>query len=76
MNALKAIDIIEGRKPLYGEAAEYIITILGKEIPKEPLDISSEYDGDYGYCPFCGGIINDYDNNYRCNRCGQLLCWK
>lgn len=56
--------------------AEYITSVLEKEIEKEPLNKTSEYDGDYGYCPNCNTIMCDYREIYRCGRCGQRIDWR
>lgn len=48
---------------------------MKKHIPKKPLDISVEYNGDYGKCPNCKGSVSDFDNYRICNHCGQELDW-
>lgn len=48
---------------------------LEKQIPKKPLDITTEYDGDYGRCPCCGMPVSDFHEMKRCGSCGQALDW-
>lgn len=61
------------RRKLYAELA---ISALEKQIPKKPLNKTSEYNGDYGKCPYCGRTVSDYDNLRVCTGCGQALDWK
>ena len=53
-----------------------IVNALEKQIPKEPLNIKEEYDGDYGECPNCENIVSDYRELKYCNSCGQALDWE
>jgi hypothetical protein len=56
-------------------AAENVTEALEKQIPKEPLKKSTEYNGEYGYCPCCNSILADYTDFKRCRNCGQALKW-
>jgi hypothetical protein len=49
--------------------------LIEKQIPKKPIDISKEYNGDYGKCPNCKRTVSDFDNYRMCNGCGQALNW-
>lgn len=51
------------------------IEALEKQIAKKPLKITTEYDGDYGHCPNCDGILADYSDTRVCKSCGQKLDW-
>lgn len=48
---------------------------LEKQVPKKPLNITAEHDGDYGECPCCGMPVNDFSEMKRCGSCGQALDW-
>lgn len=60
----------------YIDAIEAGIAALNKQIPKKPLDIIIEYNGDYGRCPNCNHTVSDYDDLNICRNCGQKLTWK
>lgn len=51
------------------------IEALEKQVPKKPLNKTSEFSGDYGYCPCCNKILCDFDNYNYCDKCGQKLDW-
>lgn len=55
---------------------EFLIDALEKQIPKKPKNISTEYDGDYGYCPCCNNMITDFTDMKVCGECGQKLDWR
>ena len=48
---------------------------IEKQIKKKPLKKTLEYNGEYGECPCCGRIVNDFDNIKRCPECGQAIDW-
>ena len=60
----------------YAVAFETAIEALEKQIPKSPLDITMEYNGDYGKCPCCGTPVSDFYEKRMCRNCGQRLDWK
>ena len=55
--------------------AKLAIEALEKQIPKKPLKITMEYDGDYGHCPSCNEILADYSDTRVCKSCGQKIDW-
>lgn len=68
---------VERNYPLdYADAIEAAIAALNKQIPKKPLDITMEYDGDYGKCPNCNKVVTDYREFKICSNCGQKLTWR
>ena len=84
MTIEKAIEIISCKSsiPNEGESFEDIekaydmaVKALMKQMPRKPLDVSFEYDGDYGRCPCCGCHVSDFHDSTRCLRCGQILDW-
>lgn len=84
MTTEKAIEIISRKSsiPDNGETFEDIetaydmaIAALLKQTPRKPLDISFEYDGDYGKCPCCGRTVGDFHEPKSCRNCGQMLDW-
>lgn len=48
---------------------------IEKQIPKKPLDIEKDYDGDYGKCPNCEKMLLDFEDYKYCKHCGQALDW-
>ena len=84
MTAAKAIEIISRKSsiPNDGETFEDIekaydmaIEALVKQIPRKPLDVTMEYDGDYGKCPCCNRTVGDFHESKQCRNCGQMLDW-
>lgn len=57
-------------------ACNVAIEALSKQTPRKPLDIERCYDGDYGFCPNCKKVVNDYQEFQRCHKCGQKLDWR
>ena len=85
MKVAKAIEIISRKSsiPNDGESFEDIekaydmaIEALEKQVPKKPLNITAEHDGDYGECPCCGMPVNDFSEINICGSCGQALDWR
>ncbi len=62
-------------QPLHDMAADYIISVLEKQIPKKPLDKSMEYNGEYGECPCCHKPLYEFNDMFVCSSCGQALDW-
>lgn len=58
------------------EAIKMAISAIEKQIPKNVVDKTIEYDGEYGYCPNCNCVIGEMENYYNCKYCGQKLNWK
>lgn len=56
------------------EALNMAIEALEKQIPKKPIDKTKSTD-DYGYCPNCKTIIDDYSDFKFCSTCGQAIDW-
>lgn len=50
--------------------------LVGKEIPKIPLDIPSGHIPKRGYCPNCGSFVMQTCKDARCVVCGQMLKWE
>ena len=50
--------------------------LVGKEIPKIPLDIPSGHIPKRGYCPNCGSSVIQTSYAVRCDVCGQMLKWE
>ena len=50
--------------------------LVGKEIPKMPLDIPSGHIPKHGYCPNCGLFVAQTFKDARCVLCGQILKWE
>ena len=78
--AIEAIKIaiaeVEWNYPInYAAAFEVAIEALEMRMPKKPLNINSEYNGDYGTCPNCTKSVSDYDEFKICRGCGQALDW-
>ena len=57
------------------ELHKMIDIAIEKQIPKKLLKRSTEYNGEYGFCPCCNTVVADYDSNYVCRKCGQALDW-
>ena len=57
------------------EHEKIVLNALEKQMPKKPLDIEKEYDGDYGNCPNCNRSVWDFDDCRICKGCGQALDW-
>ena len=85
MTPKEAIEIVENEKPCCGEklifteeeryeALNMAKEALEKQIPKKPLDKTKSMD-DYGYCPNCRKIIDDYNDFNFCSTCGQAIDW-
>ena len=74
MTPNEAIEAIKDSN-LSFEATEYAISAIEKDIPMKPLNKTSEYGGDYSYCPNCNTIMCDYREFYRCGHCGQRIDW-
>lgn len=75
MTPNEAIEAVKGSN-LSFEATEYAISAIEKDIPTKPLNKTSEYNGDYGYCPTCNTIMVDYHAMHRCDHCGQRIDWR
>ena len=78
--AIKILEIakaeVEWNYPLdYAIAIDTAIEALEKQIPKTPLDKTKSMD-DYGYCPNCRKIIDDYNDFNFCSTCGQAIDWR
>lgn len=58
------------------QAIDIAISALEKQAPKKVLNISNEYDGEYGHCPCCNHSVYSFREFRRCNKCGQALDWK
>ena len=76
----EAIEMLEQcglniEQPKHDEVLNIVVEAVGKQIQKKPSDITTEYDGEYGRCPFCGRVVTDYGNFHRCHFCGQALDW-
>ena len=85
MTPKEAIKIVENEKPCCGgklifteeeryEALNMAKEALEKQIPKKPIDKTKSTD-DYGYCPNCKTIIDDYSDFKFCSTCGQAIDW-
>ena len=76
-DVLQVVEIIEGlKKPIISNATvKGAIEILERQIPKKPINKTSEYNGDYGGCPCCGRCVSDFHDGNRCPDCGQVLNW-
>ena len=57
----------------YAVAIDTAIEALEKQIPKKPNKTKST--DDYGYCPNCKTIIDDYSDFKFCSTCGQAIDW-
>lgn len=69
---------IEGQKKvarLYNEAFDMAVEALENQIPKKPLDKTKGME-DYGYCPNCKKIIDEYKDFKFCSTCGQAIDWR
>jgi hypothetical protein len=80
MTVEKAVEILKANNEkrvaaIYASCKRLAIEALEKQIPKEPLKKSTEYNGEYGYCPCCNSILAEYADFKRCRECGQALKW-
>ena len=50
--------------------------LVGKEISKIPLGITSGHIPKRGYCPNCGLFVVQTFKDARCVLCGQMLKWE
>lgn len=48
---------------------------LAKQIPQKPIDKSIEYNGTYGFCPYCNSVVFDFADYKGCRNCLQALDW-
>ena len=79
--AIKALKYINLKRvhPFYSweemaEVRNMAIEALEKQMPKKPLDKTKSTD-DYGYCPNCKTIIDNYSDFKFCSTCGQAIDW-
>lgn len=66
-------------QPLHDIVADYLITLLEKQIPKKPIRFHEEYDKheykcviDKKLCPTCNSEVW----TKRCYECNQLIDWR
>lgn len=60
-----------------------LLEAVNKQIPMEPLKISTEIIGkidciafeQVGICPYCGALINEHMDYVGCHRCLQAIKW-
>lgn len=79
----KAIQVLKSRSEFVAEInidakMAYILAIkaLEKHMPRKVINVTSEYDGDYGSCASCKNIICDFTSPALCKHCGQKLNWR
>lgn len=60
----------------HAEAIKSAIEALEKQMPSKVINITREYDGNYGSCASCKNIIYDFISPEFCKNCGQKLNWR
>lgn len=63
---------------VHREGIEAVGKACEKQIPKKPnnIELAKTDDGiNYGECPNCGTVLNDWDNPKGCDECLQAIDW-
>ena len=79
IEVLDKIEFVRGKLPDGVNDVEEVLNLsikaLEKQIPKKPMEVSTEYNEFICMiCPSCQEIAVEFDDRF-CRRCGQAIDW-